>query len=190
LTLSFFWPVAAQGQPTLSPASFFFEEFLGGTLGAILTGPGATALAVNLVCSGSSNPDLCHGVATVQIRPFLFLVGVPLGSTLGIWGVGLFDGVEGNVTGAAIGSLLGGASGIVEAFAAYLGIDWLFSPEARDYLASSDAPEYLKRGLPPLIEVLRPYEYYIKEIAFEVLPTMTAAFFGTEGFNTGARLSP
>lgn len=190
LTFSVFWPVAAQSQPPPSPQDFFFDEFVGGTLGAILTGPGLTWLLGNFACSGSSNPELCRGVANVQIRPLVFALAIPPGATLGIWAVGTADGVEGNVTAAALGSILGGIGGILEAFVVYYGINWLFSPEARDYLAGSDAPEYLKLGLPPVIEFLRPWEGTIKEIVITALPTITAAFFGAMAFNLNARLRP
>lgn len=180
----------AQNEPTQSPQSFFLEEFLGGTLGALITGPVLTYLLVNSACSGSTNPELCRGVANVQIRPLVFAIAIPPGAILGIWAMGRIDGVEGNVTATAMGSLAGGLGGLLEAFFVYYGIDWLFSPEASDYLASSDAPEYLKFFLPRLIELFRPAEVTIKEGAMAALPTMTAAFFGTIGFNTNARLRP
>jgi hypothetical protein len=190
LTFGIIRPATAQNEPTPLPQSFFVDELVGGTLGAVLTGPLLTWLLVNSSCSGSTNPGLCRGVANVQIRPLVFAIAIPPGAILGIWAMGTIDGVEGNLTYAAIGSFLGGLGGLLEAFFVYYGIDWLFSPEAQDYIASSDAPEYLKFFLPRLIEFLRPVEGTIKEIAMAALPTITAALFGTIGFNINARLRP
>lgn len=181
---------ASTNQTPQTAQAFFLEEFLGGTLGALLTGPAATTLYVGFTCHGAADPDICRGLFNFLTRPLIFAVGVPIGATLGIWTLGLVNGVEGNLVGAAIGSMLGGWGGILEAFVVFNLTNWLFSSQAAESLASSDAPEYLKRGLPALIKILRPSARTIRELAFAILPTMTAAFFGTMGFNSGARLRP
>jgi len=180
---------APSSAPPASPQAFFLDEFLGGTVGALLTGPAATSLYVSFTCRDAADPDICRELFNTLIRPLIFAVGVPIGATLGIWTLGLINGVEGNLVGATIGSVLGGWGGILEASVVFYGINGFFN-QAAESLAHSDAPEYLKRSLPALIELLRPSEKTIKELAFAILPTMTAAAFGTMGFNSGARLRP
>jgi len=131
---------------------------------------------------------LCRRAGRVALRPIAYPFFVFLGTTTGIVAVGLLNGVEGNLVATIIGSFAGALGGLVEAFFVWSAIDWLLEPGQEEELISPETPEFLQRTIPLLIEFLRPYELAMKEIAMVFFPTLTSAFWGTVGFNSGARM--
>ena len=107
---------------------------------------------------------------------------------MGIVTIGWMDGVQGNLVATIIGSFAGALGGLVEAFGVWNIIDWLLEPGRDQELIGPETPEFLQRTIPYVIEILRPYEAILKEAAMVFLPTLTSAFWGTVGFNTGARM--
>ncbi len=180
-----------QQQPArrANPQDYFIWEFLGGAF----IGATSSRLVVEAIlsswCQDADDPEFCRRSGRVILRPLVYPLLVFVGTTAGIFTVGTLSGVEGNLLGAALGSLLGTLAGMVEAAAVWAGIDWLFQPgRAEELVSSPDTPPFLKRAVPLIIEFLRPYEGTLKEIAVVFFPVVTASYWGTMGFNSGARM--
>lgn len=170
------------------PGDYFFWEFAAGTMGGWLVSSTATETLVSSWCREAENPELCRRAGRVAVRPVIYPLLVFAGTTVGIFTVGALAGVEGNVAGALIGSFAGTLAGLVEAALVWNVLKWLFGPGAEELVSDPETPEYLKRTLPPIIEFLRRYEETLKDLAINVLPAVTASFWGTLGFNLGARM--
>lgn len=179
----------AQDARRANPQDYFIWEFLGGAF----VGATSSRLVVEAIlsswCQDADDPEFCRRSGRVILRPLVYPLLVFVGTTAGIFTVGTLSGVEGNLLGATLGSLLGTLAGMVEAAAVWAGIDWLFQPgRAGELVSSPDTPPFLKRTVPLIIEFLRPYEGTLKEIAVVFFPVVTASFWGTMGFNNGARM--
>ena len=180
--------VFAQGGPAPSPGDYFFWEFAAGALGGWLVSSTTTETLLSSWCREAENPELCRRAGRVALRPVIYPLLVFAGTTVGIFTVGALAGVEGNAAGALIGSFAGTLAGLVEAALVWNLFQWLFGPGAEELVGDPETPEYLKRTIPLVIEFLRRYEEPLKELAINVLPAVTASFWGTLGFNLGARM--
>jgi hypothetical protein len=170
------------------PQDFFIWEFLGGAVGGAVGGQVIIEALLSEWCREAEDPRLCRRAGRVALRPIAYPMLVFAGSTTGIVAVGTLSRVEGNLVATLIGSFAGALAGLVEAFAIWSGIDWLLEPGREEELISPETPEFLKRTIPLVIEFLRPYEAAMKEAAMVFFPAITAAFYGTVGFNSGARM--
>ena len=170
------------------PGDYFFWEFAAGSLGGWAVSSTATESILSSWCKEAENPELCRRAGRVALRPVIYPLLVFAGTTVGIFTVGALAGVEGNLAAALIGSFAGTLAGLVEAALVWNGLKWLFGPGAEQLVSAPETPEYLKRTVPLVIEFLRRYEETLKELAINVLPAVTASFWGTLGFNLGARL--
>ncbi len=183
----------APDQPRSSqkPEDFFFWEFLGGAVGGALAGPTILEGVLSSLCREAQDPkeaEVCRRGGRVALRPIAYPLLVFAGTTAGILTAGALSGVEGNLVATLIGSFAGALGGLVEAFGAWLLLDWLLQPGSEEELISPETPEFLKRAIPYVIEFLRPYEDFLKEAAMVFFPAITASFWGTLGFNSGARV--
>ncbi len=170
------------------PGDYFVWEFAAGALGGWFVSSTATESIVSSWCRDAENPELCRRAGRVALRPVVYPLLVFVGTTVGIFTVGALAGVEGNIVGAVIGSLAGTLAGLVEAAILWNLIRWLFGPGAEELAQAPETPEYLQRTLPLVVEFLRRYEEPLKDLAINVLPAVTASFWGTLGFNLGARM--
>jgi len=109
--------VALQAQEPVrpTPQDFIMLELAIGTLGAIST-PVAALSAIGIVCYLES----VESCANNRVKRFLMIplfvaamAGPGLGAALGVWWVGSQQGVQGNVTMAFVGGLLGEALAIL-----------------------------------------------------------------------------
>jgi hypothetical protein len=183
-------PDSTPDRPPTKPEDFFIWEFLGGAAAGGVTGQVIVDSLLSSWCKGAEDPMLCRRAGRVALRPFAYPLFVFAGTTTGIVTVGLMHGVEGNLVATIIGSFAGALGGLVEAFFVWSAIDWLLEPGREQELISPETPEFLQRAIPLLIEFLRPIEPTMKEIAMVFFPTLTSAFWGTVGFNSGARMRP
>ncbi len=152
---------------------------------------GGATLVETLVsswCKDAEDSALCERAGRVALRPIAYPLFVFAGTTIGIVTIGSMNGVEGNLVASIIGSFAGALGGLAEAFFVWSGIDWLLEPGREQDLISPETPEFLQRTIPYLIELLRPMEAELKDAAIVFLPTLTSAFWGTIGFNSGARM--
>ena len=181
-------PTWASERPGPKPEDFFIWEFLGGAVGGAVGGQAIVEGLLSSWCKDAEDPTLCQRAGRVALRPIAYPLFVFAGTTTGIVTIGLMNGVEGNWVAAIIGSFAGTLGGLVEAFAVWYAIDWLLEPGRDQELISPETPEFLQRTIPYLIEFLRPYEATLKEAAMVFFPTITSAFWGTVGFNSGAQM--
>ena len=177
-----------EGQAGSKAEEFFIWEFLGGAIGGALSSQTVVSELLSSWCKAADDPGLCQRVGRAALRPIAYPLFVFAGTTLSITAVGLMNQVEGNLVAATIGSFAGAWGGLVEALLIWSGIDWLLSPGREEELISPETPEFLKLTIPYIIELLRPYEALLKEVAIVFFPTITSAFWGTVGFNVGARI--
>lgn len=170
------------------PEDFFIWEFVGGAVGGALSSQAIVEGVLSSWCKGAQDPSLCKRAGRVALRPIGYPLLVFVGTTSSIWAIGALSGVEGNLLALAIGSFAGVLGGLAEAFFVWAAIDWLLEPGREQELISPETPEFLKRTIPYIIEFLRPYETFLKEAAMVFFPAITSSFWGTLGFNTGARM--
>ena len=167
---------------------YFFAEFVGGGIGGAL-GVSLLEQLFAAACADAEDPQLCWSLQRSGFRPLGYPILVFIGSSVGIVSAGSLAGIEGNVTSALIGDFIGAFGGMGAA-----AVIWqfllrpLFEPGAAEALVEPDeTPEYLRRTFPLAMRVLRPHEEMIKNTVYIAFPIMFASYFGTVGFNVGAR---
>lgn len=180
--------VWAQETPR-NPQEYFIYEFVGGLFGGAISGQMITESILTSWCAEADDPELCRRAGRVALRPVVYPALVFVGSTAGILTVGWLGGVRGNLVATAIGSFAGTLAGLVEAVIIWNGLNWLFEPgRAEELVSPPETPPFLKRAIPLVIEFLRPYEASLKEFAILFFPAVTASFWGTMGYNSGAKI--
>jgi len=183
------WAQGTDGtQSGPKPEEFFMWEFVGGAIGGAVGGQAIVEALLSSWCQGAEDIMLCQRAGRVALRPIAYPLFVFAGTTAGVLTIGAMNNVEGNLVGAIIGSFAGAIGGLVEALVVWTIIDRLLAPQSEQELISPETPEFLQRTIPYVIEFLRPYGPVLKDAAIVFFPTLTSAFWGTVGFNSGARM--
>lgn len=179
--------LTAQAQAR-SPQEHFFLEFVGGSIGGAV-GVKVVEDILSSSCRATEDPELCRRAGRVILRPVGYPLAVFAGTAAGIATTGVLSGVRGNITATLIGSFAGAVAGLVEAAGLWtIVIQPLFEPgRAEELVSPPETPEYLKRTIPLIVEFLRPYQDFLKDIVYISLPVINAAYWGTVGFNSGAQ---